>query len=36
MPGQEPDENEVSFMNFVDKDGNPSENQLADIWTHYT
>ena len=36
MPRLERDENEVSFMNFVDKDGNPSENQLADIWTHYT
>lgn len=36
MPGQEPDENEVTYMNFVDKDGKPSKNDLADIWAHYT
>ena len=36
MPGQEPEEGEVTYMNFIDKNGNPSEDTLADIWAHYS
>ena len=35
-PGQSTDNTAESFMNFIDKNGNPTSDQLAEYWAQYT
>ena len=36
MPGEILDDSKDTYINFVDKDGNVTDDQLAEYWTHYT
>ena len=36
LPCETLEANNETFMRFIDKDGNPTSDQLAEYWTHYT